>query len=196
MAACSCDRFIVVRMVVVGRTGLWWSRIAPSADRGNGPSPTSDRSTRPAGWVLDDLDKELERRGHKFCRYADDCNIYVQSQAAGERVLTSVTKFLEGRLRLSHEQRLVPDPRLGQPPRSVSCVTTLTKTAGYDEYVRWCGRTAGATPPPTRLSPCVGRDRACREHICNRLARLRDGRAVVLAQEAGQRGGDLILSDE
>ena len=39
-------------------------------------------------------------RGHKFCRYADDCNIYVQSQAAGERVLASVTRFLEGRLRL------------------------------------------------------------------------------------------------
>jgi RNA-directed DNA polymerase len=53
-----------------------------------------------ANLLLDDLDKELERRGHKFCRYADDCNIYVQSQAAGERVLASVTKFLEGRLRL------------------------------------------------------------------------------------------------
>jgi RNA-directed DNA polymerase len=49
---------------------------------------------------LDDLDKELERRGHCFCRYADDCNIYVQSQAAGERVLASVTKFLEGKLKL------------------------------------------------------------------------------------------------
>jgi len=50
--------------------------------------------------LLDDLDKELERRGHCFCRYADDCNIYVQSQAAGERVLASVTKFLEGKLKL------------------------------------------------------------------------------------------------
>ncbi|HEV3301346.1 MAG TPA: reverse transcriptase domain-containing protein, partial [Planctomycetaceae bacterium] len=45
-----------------------------------------------ANLLLDDLDKELEYRGHKFCRYADDCNIYVQSQAAGERVLASVTK--------------------------------------------------------------------------------------------------------
>ncbi|MER9058395.1 group II intron reverse transcriptase/maturase [Mesorhizobium sp. M0910] len=50
--------------------------------------------------LLDDLDKELERRGHRFCRYADDCNIYVRSQAAGERVMTSVTAFLEGELRL------------------------------------------------------------------------------------------------
>ena len=50
--------------------------------------------------MLDDLDKELEKRGHKFCRYADDCNIYVKSQRAGERVLESVTKFLERKLKL------------------------------------------------------------------------------------------------
>jgi RNA-directed DNA polymerase len=50
--------------------------------------------------LLDDLDKELERRGHRFCRYADDCNIYVRSQAAGERVMASVKGFLERRLRL------------------------------------------------------------------------------------------------
>lgn len=50
--------------------------------------------------LLDELDKELERRGHKFCRYADDCNIYVRTRAAGERVKASVTKFLGKRLRL------------------------------------------------------------------------------------------------
>ncbi|GMU26409.1 MAG: group II intron reverse transcriptase/maturase [Candidatus Uhrbacteria bacterium] len=50
--------------------------------------------------LLDDLDKELEKRGHAFCRYADDCNIYVQSQRAGERVLASVTRFLHERLKL------------------------------------------------------------------------------------------------
>ena len=53
-----------------------------------------------ANLLLDDLDKELEKRGHRFCRYADDCNIYVQTQAAGERVLQSLTKFLEGKLKL------------------------------------------------------------------------------------------------
>lgn len=53
-----------------------------------------------ANLLLDDLDKELEGRGHRFCRYADDCNIYVRSQAAGERVMASVTAFLEGKLRL------------------------------------------------------------------------------------------------
>ena len=53
-----------------------------------------------ANLLLDDLDQELERRGHRFCRYADDCNIYVPSQAAGERVLASVTAFLERKLKL------------------------------------------------------------------------------------------------
>ncbi len=44
--------------------------------------------------VLDDLDRELERRGHRFVRYADDCNIYVRSQRAGERVMESITRFI------------------------------------------------------------------------------------------------------
>ena len=50
--------------------------------------------------LLDDLDKELERRGHRFARYADDCNIYVKSKAAGVRVLESVTEFVEKKLKL------------------------------------------------------------------------------------------------
>src|SRR6516164_8516984 len=50
--------------------------------------------------VLDDLDKELARRGHRFCRYADDCNIYVRSRRAGERVMASVSRFLTNRLQL------------------------------------------------------------------------------------------------
>ena len=50
--------------------------------------------------LLNDLDKELERRGHRFCRYADDCNIYVKSRRAGERVMDSLKAFLEGKLRL------------------------------------------------------------------------------------------------
>ena len=50
--------------------------------------------------LLDELDKELERRGHRFCRYADDCNIYVKSGRAGERVLRSITKYLDQKLKL------------------------------------------------------------------------------------------------
>lgn len=50
--------------------------------------------------LLDELDKELERRGHRFCRYADDCNIYVQSKRSAERVITSISQYLEERLKL------------------------------------------------------------------------------------------------
>jgi len=53
-----------------------------------------------ANIMLDDLDEELERRGHRFVRYADDCNIYVRSKRAGERVLNSVRRFLEQKLSL------------------------------------------------------------------------------------------------
>jgi RNA-directed DNA polymerase len=88
-----------------------------------------------ANLLLDDLDKELERRGHCFCRYADDCNIYVQSQGAGERVMASIVAFLEGKLRLKVNQtksavaptkersflghRLLPGGRLGLAPKSL-----------------------------------------------------------------------------
>ena len=53
--------------------------------------------------LLDDLDHELERRGHRFVRYADDCNIYVRSERAGQRVLEGVTAFLTRRLKLARE---------------------------------------------------------------------------------------------
>ena len=51
--------------------------------------------------LLAELDQELERRGHAFCRYADDCNIYVKSKAAGERVMASITRFLADKLKLA-----------------------------------------------------------------------------------------------
>ena len=51
--------------------------------------------------LLTELDRELERRGHAFCRYADDCNIYVRSQRAGERVMASITRFLSDTLKLT-----------------------------------------------------------------------------------------------
>jgi RNA-directed DNA polymerase len=50
--------------------------------------------------VLDELDRELERRGHRFVRYADDCNIYVRSPRAGERVMESITNFISRKLKL------------------------------------------------------------------------------------------------
>lgn len=54
--------------------------------------------------VLDELDRELERRGHRHVRYADDCNVYVCSQRAGERVLESITRFLTTKLKLKVNQ--------------------------------------------------------------------------------------------
>lgn len=53
-----------------------------------------------ANIMLDDMDKELERRGHKFCRYADDCNIYVKTKKTGLRIIESMTELIEGKLKL------------------------------------------------------------------------------------------------
>jgi len=70
--------------------------------------------------VLDELDKELERRGHKFVRYADDCNIYVRSQAAGERVMKSISNFIESKLKLIVNRE-----------KSQVCEVNQTKFLGY-----------------------------------------------------------------
>ena len=58
-----------------------------------------------ANIMLDDLDKEMEERGHRFVRYADDCNIYVGSRRAGERVMGSIRRFVEERLSLRVNER-------------------------------------------------------------------------------------------
>lgn len=68
--------------------------------RGEGTPQGGPLSPLLSNVLLDELDKELERRGHAFCRYADDCNVYVQTRIAGERVMGSLTRFLDRRLRL------------------------------------------------------------------------------------------------
>ena len=89
-----------------------------------------------ANLLLDDLDQLLDSRGHGFCRYADDCNIYVRSLAAGQRVMDSVTRFLEGKLKLRVNReksalapvrerkflghRLLLNGKLGISPKSVN----------------------------------------------------------------------------
>ncbi len=89
-----------------------------------------------ANLLLDDLDKTLEARGHCFCRYADDVNVYVRSQAAGQRVMASLAEFLQGRLHLQINReksavapveereflghRLLPDGNLGIAPGSLA----------------------------------------------------------------------------
>jgi RNA-directed DNA polymerase len=88
-----------------------------------------------ANVLLDEFDKELEKRGHRFCRYADDCNIYVRSEQAGQRVMASLTRFLSKRLRLKVNEeksavayaearqflgyRLLRGGKLGLAPKSV-----------------------------------------------------------------------------
>jgi RNA-directed DNA polymerase len=103
--------------------------------RGEGTPQGGPLSPLLANLLLDDLDRELERRGHRFCRYADDCNIYVRSLAAGQRVMDSVVQFLEGKLRLRVNReksavapvgerkflghRLLLNGKLGISPKSV-----------------------------------------------------------------------------
>jgi RNA-directed DNA polymerase len=83
-------------------------------DREEGTPQGGPLSPLLANLLLDDLDRELHRRGHYFCRYADDCNIYVQSQAAGERVMASVVRFLEGKLRLRVNREKSAVARVGE----------------------------------------------------------------------------------
>jgi group II intron reverse transcriptase/maturase len=68
--------------------------------RTQGTSQGSPLSPILSNIYLADLDTELERRGHKFCRYADDCNIYVRSKEAADRVMTSISRFIKVRLKL------------------------------------------------------------------------------------------------
>jgi RNA-directed DNA polymerase len=75
--------------------------------------------------MLNDLDRELEKRGHKFVRYADDCNIYVQTQRAGERVLESMKGFLEKKLKLK------VNPKKSKVERA-----SKVKFLGYSFYKR------------------------------------------------------------
>jgi RNA-directed DNA polymerase len=82
--------------------GMMWDGVC--VERYEGTPQGGPLSPLLANLLLDDLDKELERRGHRFCRYADDCNIYVRTQKAGDRVLRSVTRFLEEELRLRVNQ--------------------------------------------------------------------------------------------
>lgn len=88
-----------------------------------------------ANVLLDELDKELEKRGHRFCRYADDCNIYVRTEEAGNRVMKSVTEFLARKLKLKVNQeksavapteerkflghRILKDGKLGIAPKNL-----------------------------------------------------------------------------
>ena len=106
--------------------------------------------------MLDVLDKELEKRGHRFVRYADDCNIYVRSQRAGERVMASIEKFLTKRLKLkvNKAKSAVARPKVrkflgfsftsGQEPRRRIAPQAIARfKSGVRELTQ---RTRGASP--------------------------------------------------
>jgi RNA-directed DNA polymerase len=115
--------------------------------------------------VLDELDRELARRGHRFVRYADDCNVYVRSERAGLRVMASLAGFIEGRLRLKINQAksAVADPedrhflgfRLRLDPQTQTVEVLLserTKRNAMERIRQLTPRTWGGT-----LASCIAR---------------------------------------
>src|SRR5712672_3330193 len=108
--------------------------------------------------VLDELDRELEHRGHRFVRYADDCNIYVRSERAGQRVMESITHFITHRLKLQVNQAKSAVARPGQ-----------RKFLGF--------RFTGEREPRRRIAPkAIAR---CKERIREQTRRTR---GISLAQ--------------
>jgi RNA-directed DNA polymerase len=116
--------------------------------------------------MLDDLDKELEERGHKFVRYADDCNIYVQTRRAGERVMESVKTFLEKKLKLK------VNPKKSKVDRA-----TRVKFLGFSFYKR-------------KGEVLIRVANRSRERFCEKLRRLtkrtRSGKLEDVIQEINQ----------
>jgi RNA-directed DNA polymerase len=80
-----------------GRMGASNGLVSPSVE---GTPQGGPLSPLLSNLVLDELDRELERRGHRFVRYADDSNIYVRSERAGQRVMESITRFITQKLKL------------------------------------------------------------------------------------------------
>jgi RNA-directed DNA polymerase len=115
--------------------------------------------------VLDELDRELARRGHRFVRYADDAKVYVRSERAGQRVMASLTEFIEGRLRLKvneaksavarPEERHFLGYRLRLDPQTGSVEVLLserTKRNAMERVRQLTPRTWGST-----LNSCISR---------------------------------------
>ena len=81
--------------------------------------------------ILNELDKELEKRGHKFVRYADDCNIYVKSLKAGERVKQGRTVFIERKLKLKVNEE---KSAVGKPSARIFLGMSFTEGKRKSEY--------------------------------------------------------------
>ncbi len=119
-----------------------------------------------ANILLDDLDRELEQRGHPFVRYADDCNIYVKTPRAGERVLASVRRFLEQQLKLKVNEK---KSKVDRPARR--------KVLGFRLF-RWKGQVRiGIAPPATAR---------CRERLRELTRRTRSGSLADIIEQVNQ----------
>jgi RNA-directed DNA polymerase len=93
------DRRVIVLLYRYLRSGMMAGGVV--SPRREGTPQGGPLSPLLSNILLDDLDKELERRGHRFVRYADDCNVYVRSKRAGDRVLRRLERYLRERLRLT-----------------------------------------------------------------------------------------------
>jgi len=132
--------------------------------------------------VLDDFDRELQRRGHRFVRYADDCNIYVRSERAGQRVMESVKRFITTKLKLKvnesksavakpQERKFLgfsftsePEPRRTIAPKAIQRfkervreITRKAKGASMEQMMEALAhyvRAGEATSASVKLPPC------------------------------------------
>ena len=120
-----------------------------------------------ANILLDDLDQELEKRGHRFVRYADDCNIYVKTPRAGERVLASVRRFLEQKLKLKVNER---KSRVDRPARR--------KILGFRLFP-WKGQVRIGIAPKAMAR--------CRDRLRELTRRTRTGLLADIVTEVNQR---------
>ena len=111
----------------------WVSPVEEGAPQGGPLAPLL------SNLVLDELDRELERRGHRFVRYADDSNIYVGSERAGQRVRESITSFIRHRLKLKVNQAKSAVARPGQRKFLGIQLHRRTRTAAADcrKGYRW-----------------------------------------------------------
>jgi Reverse transcriptase (RNA-dependent DNA polymerase) len=127
--------------------------------------------------VLEDLDKELARRGHRFCRYADDCNIYVRSHRAGERVMASVSLFLTNRLRLkiNEAKSAVARP---EERKFLGSASRMTGASGASRQRRSTNSLAHVRTPGGPTSPTQPLFRVARSspNLCARPSLTRSNR--------------------
>lgn len=119
-----------------------------------------------ANILLDDLDRELEQRGHRFVRYADDCNIYVKTPRAGERVLANVRRFLEQKLKLEVNEK---KSKVDRPAKR--------KILGFRLF-RWKTQIRIGVAPKSMAR--------CRERLRELTRRTRSGRLADIVDEVNQ----------